>query len=183
MKKPTKSFELALSGISCAFATISLTVGAYVNVFYGAGMILAVFALMVPLAKGYPLGSFLAFLGASILAFFFGSFAIVRLLPFLVFFGLHPIANYFEKKYIKKFPLHIPVFLGKAAWFDLTIWMMWSLVLVPLFEVSSMWWYEFAVQHFFLVIFVGGTIVFAVYDVLIFLCQRSVDLVIRKIKK
>ncbi len=183
MKRPTNSYEIALSGIACALATIALTVGAYVNVFYGAGMILAVFALMVPLAKGFPLGSFLAFCGTAIFAFLFSAFAIFRLLPFIVFFGLHPIVNYFQKKYIKKFPLHLPAFLVKAAWFDLTVWLMWSCVLVPVFGVASMWWYEFVAAHFFLVLFAGGTLLFAVYDTLIFFSQRSVDLIIARIKK
>lgn len=51
MKKPTKSFEIALSALACTAAALCLTVGSYVDFLLGAGYILAVFSLMIPLSK------------------------------------------------------------------------------------------------------------------------------------
>ncbi len=74
MKRPSKSFEIALSAIACAVAALALTLGAYVDVMYAAGLLLAVFALMVPLSKEFIWGDALAFLGGAILAFLFADF-------------------------------------------------------------------------------------------------------------
>ncbi len=183
MKRPSKSFEIALSAIACAVAALALTLGSYVDFLLAAGYVVAVFALMVPLSKNFVWGEILAFLGAVILAFFFCAFSIFRLLPFAAFFGLHPLANWAQKKFVKKKPLHILVFLGKAAWFDLAMWLAWTVVFVPVFGVENATWYPFVQKYFYLVLFVGGTLFFALYDPMIFLCQRSVDLAVARIRR
>ena len=71
MKKPTKSFEIALSALACTAAALCLTVGSYVDFLLGAGYILAVFSLMIPLSKEFWAGSLFAAVGASLLAFLF----------------------------------------------------------------------------------------------------------------
>ncbi len=181
MKRSSRAFEIALSALSCAVAAVALTVGSYVDFLLMAGYLLAVFALMVPLSKDLILGNLLAFAGAVLLAFFFSGLAIVQVLPFVAFFGLHPAANWAQKKFVKKKPLHFALFVGKAVWFDLSMWLMWSVVLVPIFGIESATWYPFVKQYFFYVLFVGGTLFFAAYDYMMFLCQRSVDLTLRRI--
>ena len=95
MKRPSKSFEIALSAIACAVAALSLTLASYVSVLMAAGYLLAIFALMVPLAKNFIWGNVLAFLGGVILAYLFGGLAFFwMILPFAAFFGLHPLVNY-----------------------------------------------------------------------------------------
>ena len=183
MKRPSKSFEIALSAIACAVAAAALTLGSYVNWFLAAGYLVALFALMVPLSKRFLWGEVLALVGAVLLAFLFCGFAFLRLLPFAVFFGWHPLVNYLQLRYVKKLPVHGAVFLVKAAWFDLTMWLAWALVLVPILGVDSATWYPFVAQHFFPVLFVGGTLFFAAYDYLIFLCQRSMDRIIARIRR
>ena len=95
MKKQSRSFEIALSAIACAVASLGLTLGSYVRFLLAAGYLIAVFALMVPLAKGHVVGFCLAFAGSVLLAFLFTGFVlgIIQLLPFIVFFGLHPLVN------------------------------------------------------------------------------------------
>ena len=67
MRRPSRSFEIALSAISCAIAALALTMGCYVEMLLGFGYVLAVFALMVPLSKDFVLGNVLAAIGAVLL--------------------------------------------------------------------------------------------------------------------
>ncbi len=180
MKKPLKSFEIALSAIACAFATIALTLGTYVDVLLAAGYLLGVFALMVPLSKEFVWGNALAFIGASLLAFLFNIGGILKLVPFMIFFGLHPLVNFFQKKYIRKFPFHLLAFAVKALWFDGVILFLWFM-LGPLFGIDGLSFYPFLQKNLYYIVFFGGTVVFAAYDYMIFLCQRSVNAVVRKI--
>ncbi len=182
MKKQSRSFEIALSAIACAVASLALTLGSYVRFLLAAGYLIAVFALMVPLAKQQILGFCLAYAGGVLLAFLFTGFVlgIVQLLPFIVFFGLHPLANYFQKKYVKKPLIHGALYLVKAAWFDLTLWLAW-VVLEEFLGLRELTWYPYVENSFFVILFVGGTLVFAVYDYMIFLCQKATDSVVRRI--
>ena len=183
MKKPTKSFEIALSALACTAAALCLTVGSYVDFLLGAGYILAVFSLMIPLSKEFWAGSLLAAVGASLLAFLFYGFSIFTIAPFLMFFGLHPSINFLQKKYIKKAWLHVVCFFVKAVWFDLVMWFSWRFLLVELFGLSEASWYPFVERYFFAVLFVGGTLVFACYDYAIFLGQHAMNALVKRIRR
>lgn len=182
MKKNKRSFEIALSAIACAVASVSLTVGSYVDVLLASGYLVAVFALMVPLSQEFIWGDALAFLGAGLLAFLFCGFSVIKLLPFLAFFGLHPLVNFLQKKYVKKKWVHLPVFLAKAAWFDGAMLLAWF-VLLLLFGGAEHTWYPYVEQYLYLIVFLGGTVLFAVYDYMIFLCQKSVNRIVARIRR
>ena len=182
MKRPSKSFEIALSAIACAVAALALTLGSYVNVMTAAGYLIASFALMVPLSKDFVWGNILACAGATLLAFLFCGLAIIRIAPFAIFFGLHPLVNYLQKKYVHKFPVHVGVFFVKAAWFDGALLFMWFF-LAPVFGFDQASWYPFVQDYLYLIVFPGGTVVFAAYDYLIFLCQRSVNAAVKRIRR
>ena len=182
MSKNKRSFEIALSAIACAVAAVSLTVGSYVDVLLASGYIIAGFALMIPLSKEFILGDALAFVGAVLLAFFFCGLSIIKLLPFAAFFGLHPLVNFLQKKYVKKKWLHLPVFLAKALWFDGAMLLAWF-VLLPLMGGTEHTWYPYVEQYLYLIVFLGGTVLFAVYDYMIFLCQKSVNRIIIRIRR
>ena len=145
---------------------------------------IAVFALMVLLTKRLVRGYLLAYAGMVILAFLFTGFAmgIFQLLPFVAFFGLHPLANWLQREYTKRKPLHLLWFVLKAVWFDLSLWLAW-VVLQEFLGLTEMRWYAFIEDNFFLLLFVGGTLVFAVYDYMIFLCQRAADGVMRRLRR
>lgn len=180
MKAPRKSFEIALSGIACAVAALALTLASYVDELLAAGYLIAVFALMIPLTKDFPWGSALAYLGGTVLAVLFSGIGVLRLLPFAAFFGLHPIANHLEKKYVKKKWMYAAIFPLKAAWFDLSLWLSF-VVFAPIFGIESATWYPFVQQYFVWVLIIGGTLLFALYDGLIFLCQRSMNALVGRI--
>ena len=70
----------------------------------------------------------------------------------------------------------------KAIWFDLAMWLTWT-VLVPIFGLEKMSWYPFVSENFYLILFAGGTVFFALYDVAIFFCQRSMDYMVQRIRR
>lgn len=181
MKRPSRSFEIVLSAIACAVVALSLTLASYVDFLMAAGYLLAIFALMVPLSKKFIWGETLAFLGGVILAFLFGG--LVRywvLLPFAVFFGLHPLVNHLQLRFTKKKFLHGVWFLLKAVWFDGTLLLMWF-TLAEFLGFTEAIWYDWVAQYLYPVVFLGGTAVFAGYDLLIFLCQKSVNAIVKRI--
>ena len=180
MKKPSKSYEIALSAIACAFAAICLTVGTYVDVLLAMGYILAVFALMLPLSKQFVWGGALSFVAASLLAFLFNIGAFFKLVPFIMFLGIHPLLNFLQKKYVKRKLLHGLAFLLKAAWFDGMLCFFWFVLAVPVFGVNELYFYPTIVKYVWYLIFIGGTLLFAAYDYMIFLCQRSVNAIVRR---
>lgn len=183
MKKPSKSFEIVLSAIACAVAAVSVTVGCYVNVLYAAGILLAVFAVMVPLSKDFIWGAALAFLGSALLAFMFCAFSIFKLVPYILFFGLHPIVNHIQLKYVKRKWIHPLVMLVKAVWFILSMWLAFELLAVEFFAFDQTTWYEWVMQYFYYVLWIGGAVVFVAYDLLMFLCQKSVNALIKRIRR
>lgn len=183
MKRPSRSYEIALSAIACAFAAGALTLGSYVDVLLGAGYVVAVFALMLPLARGLWWGDALCYIATLLLTGIFCGFSFLTLVPFAVFFGLHPIVNYLQRRYVRKKPLFLMCELGKAVWFDLAMWLSFRLVFVPLLGLENAFWYPFVEEYFYLVLFVGGTLFFAFYDALVFYAQRCVNAVMRRLRK
>lgn len=176
MKKPSKSFEIALSAIACAVTAGFLMLGCVTPFLLATGYLVGTFALMVPLSKDFVWGGALAFLAASLLAL---PLCLWRIVPFVVFFGLHPIVNYLQRKYVKK-PIGKGVcFVFKAAWFDGAMLLSWWV----LTSMAGMTFPDWVTQYLYLVVFLGGTLFFVAYDYMMFRCQRSADLAIRRIRR
>ena len=64
-------------------------------------------------------------------------------------------------------------------WFDLAMWLSW----IVLTRMAGMVFPEYIETYFFYILFLGGTLFFFVYDVLMFACQKSVDTVVARIRK
>ncbi len=176
MKKPSKSFEIALSAIACAVAAAFLMLGSLNPFLLATGYLVGAFALMTPLSKGFVWGGALAFLGACLLAL---PLSLWKIVPFAAFFGIHPIVNYLQKKYVKRNLFHWIVFAAKAVWFDCAMLLSWYV----LTSMAGMTFPEWITEFLYLVIFAGGTLFFVAYDYMIILCQRSVDLAVRRIRR
>jgi hypothetical protein len=114
-----RTFEIALSGICCAVAAGALALGLLSGYLIATGYLIGIVALMVPLSKQLYRGAFLAYVGTVILAIVLG--AVVRfwdLVPFAMFFGIHPLVNALQLKYrINKWL----AYAVKALWFDGTL--------------------------------------------------------------
>lgn len=164
---------VALSAMSCALAVILLTMGAYIEVLDLSCLFLASLALMMPLAKDYKLGGFLAYLATVLLSFLLTGMRIQVVLPFATFFGLHPLINYLQKK------LKVNVILAtviKTVWFVATLYIMYFATKMfvaphPLIE-----------KYIHYVLIIGGTAIFFVYDWMMVRFQTSINHIVRRLK-
>ncbi|MBR2024030.1 MAG: hypothetical protein IJ996_05915 [Clostridia bacterium] len=173
MKKIT-TYQIALSALACALATIFLTLGVVSEVLLFTGYLLSGIALMLPLAKQSYLGYVLAFLSTCILSCIFASFRFWDILPFLMFFGLHPLANELQLKW--KINRYVACAV-KALWFDLTMYLVWKVVFAITTSIP-------AIDTYILpIILLFGTIFFIGYDYLTFGWRNVVMRLVRRISK
>lgn len=178
----SRTFEIALSAIACAIAAGALALGLLSGWLVGTGYVIAVTALMLPLSKQFFWGDFLAYLGTVILAVVLG--AVVKfwdLVPFAMFFGLHPLANCLQIRFnINKWL----AFAIKAVWFDCTliagyflIYVLGGIALPEQVEAIIGGW------RLYVIIFTAGTALFWVYDYLIFKLQIAINRLVYRIRK
>lgn len=181
-QKYSKSFQIALSGISCAIAVAVLPLGILSGWLLATGYFIAVIALMVPLSKQFFWGDFLAYLGTCILTLVLGAAGkFWDLVPFIMFFGLHPLINALQIRFKINRWLAYAI---KAVWFDCTLIAGYFLIYVigghslpaALEQILFGW-------RLYVVAFTVGSAVFLGYDYLIFKCQILVNQIVYKIKK
>ena len=177
-----KTFALALSAISTAVAVAGLIFGFFVPYMLATGYLIAVVALMVPLSKQFFVGDALAYLATCILTVVLGAtIKIWNLVPFIMFFGLHPLVNALQIRF--KINRWIALVV-KAIWFDLTLWVGFILIFTVTGGTS---WYDEVVRFIdkylpFVIIF-GGTLIFWLYDYLVFKCQIYINELVYRVAK
>ena len=179
----SRSFEVALSAISCAVAVIFLMLGFWSDVLLASGYVLGIAALMVPLSKQFIRGGFLAYAGTVILAIIMGAAArFWDLVPFIMFFGLHPLINCLQIKFNVNRWLALAV---KTVWFDFTLWVAYALIFDGVLggAMADNAVYSFINRYVYWFIFVGGTLVFFPYDYLVFKMQIAVNKMVYRIRK
>ncbi len=173
MRKVT-SHEIALSALSCAFATIVLIVGVYSELLLFTGYLFGGVALMLPLAKNSIRGYILSYIATCILSFIFAASYFFDLLPFAIFFGLHPLVNELQLK--TKINRWLACFV-KALWFDGTVYLLWRVV----FAVTT--GFPFLDEYILPVILVLGTAFFVFYDYVSYRCRALVNTLVARIIK
>lgn len=137
---------------------------------------------MVPLSKRFYLGGFLAYLGTVILAIVMGAAArFWDLVPFIMFFGLHPLINCLQVRFNINKWLALVV---KAVWFDFTLWVAYILIFGGVIGGSAgNAVYDFINNYIYYFIFIGGTLIFYPYDYLMYKAQSAVDKLVYRIRK
>ena len=128
-----RSKMVAFSAVSAALCSVLLTVGAYFGFLDVSCYMFASVVLMIPLAFGSLLGAFLAYLAGGLLALLFSGANYFSILPYAVFFGLHPIVNAICVKF------HVNKFLAygvKALWFDGAVYLMYKVFQVFTVEIA-----------------------------------------------
>lgn len=129
--------------------------------------------MMIPLSRDGYVGCALSAIGCVLLTCLLGGFGFFwKILPFAVFFAWHPLVNKLQKKNGRLPWLWWAV---KAAWFDGMLFLAYFVTFEM--NVSFDWLNAYIVP----VLLVCGTLGFLIYDKLIFLCQRSVDALVRRI--
>jgi hypothetical protein len=180
-KKNFKSFEITLSAVSCALAVVFLYAGTFNSYMLATGYLMAEIMLMLPLSKQFYSGDALAYVGTCILTLILGAVGrIWVLVPFIMFFGLHPLVNALQLRFKINRWLALVV---KAIWFDLTLWVAYILVFGSSIGNPSSQIYELVNNYILLIIFVGGSLIFWLYDYLMFKCQMIVNAFVYRIKK
>lgn len=172
--KKLSSYEIALSALACAVATVLLTVGVYSEILLFTGYLLGCIALMMPLAKKSYVGYALAYVATCILSILFNAARFWDLLPFIMFFGLHPLINELQLK------LKINRWLAfaiKALWFDATMYLIWRFT----FDMTTS--IEFVDKYIWLILLVGGTLFFVFYDYIMYKWRAIVNRLVRRIGK
>ncbi len=172
--KKISSYEIALSALACAIATIFLTLGVYSEFLLFTGYLLACVALMLPLAKQSYRGYALAYLASCILSFIFNAARFWDLLPFIMFFGIHPLVNELQLKI--KINRWVACAI-KALWFDVTMYLIWRFVFgmttaIPFVDKYIIW-----------ILFIGGSLFFVVYDYFMYQWRAVVNNTVRRISK
>jgi len=184
-KNRRSGFEIALSGISCAIAVLVLSLGIMtgVNSLTAVGYFVGAIALMLPLSRQFYLGGFLAYLGTLILTVALGvAVRFWSLVPFAMFFGLHPLANSLQMRFKINKWLALAV---KAVWFDCTLIVGYYLVFGGIvggtFLPQDV--YDVINKYIFLFIFTIGTVICVFYDNFAFRCQILINRIVYRIKK
>lgn len=172
--KRISTYHIALSALSCALATIFLTLGVVSEVLLFTGYMLGGIALMLPLAKQSYLGYVLAYVSACLLSCIFATFRFWDILPFLMFFGLHPLMNELQVKF--KINRYIALAV-KALWFDLTMFLIWKVVFAITTSIPTIDTYILPI------ILVLGTIAFIAYDYVVFGWRTVVYRLVHRISK
>ena len=168
------AYEIALSALSCAISTILLTVGMYSELLLFTGYLLGCIALMMPLAKKSYRGYVLAYLSTCILTFIFTPAHLFELLPFIMFFGLHPLINELQLKTKINRWLACGI---KALWFDGTMYFVWRVV----FKMTTT--LSFVDAYILPIILIGGTLFFIVYDYVMYKWRYAVNALVNRIVK
>ena len=164
--KKISAHEIALAAMSCAISTILLTVGLYSEILLFTGYLLGCIALMLPLAKHSYRGYVLSYMATSILTLIFGLAKFLDVLPFIMFFGLHPIVNELQLKTKINRWLACGI---KALWFDGTMYVVWRFV----FEMTTT--ISLIDAYIIPVLLIFGTAFFVFYDYTTYRCRAVVN--------
>ena len=181
--KNSKSFEIALSGVSCAIAVIFLSLGILSGWLTATGYFMGVIALMLPRSRDFYLGDFIAYIATCILTLIMGvAGKFWDLVPFIMFFGLHPLVNALQQRFKINKWLAPAV---KAVWFDCTLIAAYFLIYGGLIggELLPQNVYDIVNKYIYLFIFTLGTVIFVAYDYLVFRTQKTVNMLIYRIKR
>lgn len=172
--KKISAYEIALSALASAIATVCLTIGVYSAILLFTGYLLACIALMLPLAQKSYAGFTLAYLSTCILALIFNASRFFDLLPFIMFFGLHPLVN--ELQLHTKINRWVACAV-KALWFDLTMYLIWRFVFGMTTTVA------FLDEYILPILLVGGTAFFVAYDYAMYKWRYAVNTLVKRITR
>ena len=168
------AYEIALSALACAIATIFLTIGVYSEILLFTGYLFACIALMLPLAKKSWWGFTLAYFATCILSLMFNAARFFDLLPFMMFFGLHPLVNELQLKTKINRWLACGI---KALWFDGTMYVIWRFV----FGMTTT--IPFIDAYIIPILLIGGTAFFIAYDYLMYKWRYAVNSLVKRITR
>lgn len=158
-----KSHEIALSGVSSAFAIIALTLAIFVEPLTLTFNVVAGLFTILPLTKGYWKGAILSYIVISIVGFFMGN---LNSVPYIAFFGFYAILQwvldtYFVKIKLNKYLVNILEWIIKLAYFQLVIFIFWTFLQAFIADINF-----FSLDMTYFIVSILGTVLFTVYDIM-----------------
>ncbi len=172
--KKISTYDLALSALACALSVLFQVIGVYSEILLFTGYLLSAVALMLPLARNSYKGYFLAYAGTCCLSLIFASARFWDVIPFIVFFGLHPLVN--ELQLRTKINTWVAC-LAKALWFDATMYLIWKFLL----DTTTV--NPLIGQYILPIILVVGTAFFVFYDYSMYRARMVVNSLARRFLK
>ncbi len=164
---------VALSSLLTAICSVLLVLGALVPTLSYSCIFLASIVILVPLSKDTYKGAILTVIASGLLSFLIASFSFETALPFLLFFGFHPIVSkFFKSKNLNKFL----AILIKDVWFVGA--MLVCYFLTDLFITDN----EIYQKYMIYIVTIGGAVLFIAYDFLFDYFQRAVTLIMARLK-
>lgn len=174
-----KSRVVALSAICSAFAIIFMAMGAIIPTFDYSGIFMASLCTMLPLSKKSWKGGLMTYAATMALSFifFFGANP-AMVITYSIFFGAHPTVSYLlrEKKFNK-----ILAIIIKTIWFVGSLLLVYTLFSSFLFEDSILSNQTFQ-KYAYLLLSIGGALLFIAYDAVMKYFQNGLDKTIEKLK-
>lgn len=148
--------EIALSGITAAFAVITVVLSHFVSVLTLTFLALSSVVLTLPMMVDSLRGSVFAYVAAAGLSFLFVGY--VAAMPFILIFGLYPILDHILWKYLKKrvFVLPIEVLFANLSFLATFYAIGLTLGDFPIVDTLPDW-------GKYLVIYVGVTVAFVIF--------------------
>jgi hypothetical protein len=160
--------------MACAVATVGLTIGVYSEILLFTAYLVGSIAFMLPLAKQSYIGYLLAYVATCLLSLLFNAARFLDLLPFIMFFGLHPLVNELQLKI--KINRWVACAI-KALWFDGTMYLVWKLV----FAMTTN--FTFVDQYIIPILLIGGSAFFVFYDYTTYRCRFAVAQLVHRLNK
>ncbi len=161
-----KSRIAAFGALGAALGTVFLTIGAYTGLGEFFWYFIASVCVMITFHNRSLFGSIMSFAACAVLSLLTSGFNIVFLLPYFVFFGAYPIANYIETRYKVNKVLMIVI---TCIWFDGALYVFY--LFTKLFVTQI----DFINDYILPIIAVGGTIVFFLYRTMMRRLQQKID--------
>lgn len=162
--KRLSSYSIALSGVSCALAILSVTAGAYLPTAKIALYALSAFCVAIPLTQNLVGGAIFTYIGAAILT---GIICNIKCIPFVLFCGPYALIAWaldFKFYKIVKWPKTLKIFLiivVKTAFFAAAFFACVALMKIVVSDVGI-----FGMQWTMPLFALFGWIAFSLFDVL-----------------
>ncbi len=164
---------VALSSLCTAIASVLLVVGAYFPTLSYSCIFLASVVVLLPLSKDTYKGAVFTVIASALLSFLLAGISFETALPYLIFFGFHPIVNkVLKEKKVNRFL----AYLIKGVWFVGA--MLICYLLTDMFVTDN----EVFKKYMIYIIIIGGSVLFIVYDYMMFYFQRAMDVISKRLK-
>ena len=148
--------EIALSGITAAFAVVAVVLSRYVDILSLTFLAISSVVLTLPLMTDSLRGTILAYVAAAGLSFPLAGY--VNVMPFILMFGPYPILDYILWKYLKKRIFVLPI---EVAFADLSFLATFYAIDItfkdfPIIDSLAPW-------KKYLVVYVGLSVIFVLF--------------------